>query len=221
MRGASLALLITIFPLVSSSVAGQENGQIADSRFGALEPFIAEAARRFPVPEAWIRAIIAAESGGRTELNGKPITSSAGAMGPMQVMPETYVEMRERYGLGPDPYDPEQNILAGTAYLAELYRRFGFTGMFAAYNVGPGRYQDFLYDGRPLPAETEAYLATLHTSVSTSPREPSFASGPSLFFPLQDRAQPSPETHSETNGGGLFVPLAPAMPDPAAEKKRR
>jgi hypothetical protein len=196
-------------------------GQTAGSPIDALEPFVTEAARRFAIPETWIRAVIAAESGGRTELDGKPITSVAGAMGPMQVMPETYEDMRRRYELGPDPYDPKQNILAGTAYLAELYSRFGTTGMFAAYNAGPDRYQQFLDERRPLPAETEAYLATLHTLVSMSPGEPNFASGSSLFFPLQGRTQPSPETHPDTNGGGPFVPLAPAIRDPAAEKKGR
>src|SRR5690348_216045 len=153
------------------------------ARIEALRPFIAEAARRFPVPEAWIRAIMAAESGGRVELDGKPITSSAGAMGPMQVMPETYEEMRRRYGLGPNPYDPENNILAGAAYLAELFSRFGYAGMLAAYNAGPTRYQQFLDSGRPLPAETEAYLAALRVETAGPVNSPNHGSGESLFFP--------------------------------------
>jgi soluble lytic murein transglycosylase-like protein len=218
------ATIVAALIVHSAAALAQEAGQVdhqTQARIEILQPYISQAARRFPVPEAWIRAVIAAESGGRTELDGKPITSVAGAMGPMQVMPKTYEDMRRRYGLGSDPYDPENNILAGTAYLGELYRRFGSTGMFAAYNAGPDRYQQFLDERRSLPAETEAYLATLDTLVSTSAREPSFASGPNLFFPLKDRAQPSPATHQETNGGGLFVPLAPAVPDPGTEKKGR
>jgi soluble lytic murein transglycosylase-like protein len=209
---------------ISSAVANaQEAGQLDPetlARFEALQPFIAEAAHRFPVPQAWIRAVIAAESGGRTRLDGKPITSPAGAMGPMQVMPETYAEMRIRYGLGADPYDPENNILAGTAYLAELYRRFGLTGMFAAYNAGPDRYQQFLDSGRPLPAETKAYLATLRIAAPARLTAPGFASGESLFFPLEDRIVPAPATPPGGESGGLFVPLAKPASDPSDEKRR-
>src|SRR3546814_7365352 len=43
------------------------------------QPFIAEAADRFDIPAAWIRAVMQAESGGRTTLDGRPITSRAGA----------------------------------------------------------------------------------------------------------------------------------------------
>src|SRR5690606_37973063 len=80
-------------------------------------PLIREASRRFGVPEAWIAAVMRAESGGRTHLDGRPIVSRAGAMGLMQVMPGTYAAMRRRYGLGSDPHDPRDNIMAGTAYL--------------------------------------------------------------------------------------------------------
>ena len=215
------ALLVATF-LRSVAVMAQEAGQLdpeTQARIEALQPFIAEAAGRFPVPEAWIRAVMAAESGGRTELDGKPITSPAGAMGPMQVMPATYEEMRERYGLGPDPYDPESNILAGTAYLGELYQRFGPTGMFAAYNAGPDRYQQFLDAGRPLPAETEVYLAALHISVPATSAASSSASRERLFFQLQDQVPTASTTNPEINSGGLFVPLAPPVPDPGAEKK--
>src|SRR3546814_155699 len=64
------------------------------------QPFIAEAADRFDIPAAWIRAVMQAESGGRTTLDGRPITSRAGAMGLMQVMPATYEAMRSQHGLG-------------------------------------------------------------------------------------------------------------------------
>ncbi|MDQ7250539.1 lytic transglycosylase domain-containing protein [Dongia sedimenti] len=218
MRAPLVAALVVV-SCFHGAAAAQEARPLdpeTRARIEALDPFIDEAARRSPVPMTWIRAVIAAESGGRTELNGKPITSPAGAMGPMQVMPETYEEMRRRYGLGPDPYDPENNILAGTAYLAELYRRFGMTGMFAAYNAGPDRYQQFLDDGRPLPAETKAYLAALHLSGSGASAEPSFASGQGLFFQLQNRSPPGSVPHPEIETGGLFVPLVPPEPDPAA-----
>ncbi|BAV50890.1 lytic transglycosylase, catalytic [Mesorhizobium loti] len=78
----------------------------------------------------------------------------------MQIMPDTWAELRLRNQLGRDPYDPRDNILAGTAYLRELYDRYGSPGFLAAYNAGPGRYEAFL-KGRPLPAETRAYVAAL------------------------------------------------------------
>jgi hypothetical protein len=81
-------------------------------------------------------------------------------MGLMQIMPETWADLRLRYALGNDPYDPHDNILAGTAYLRELRDRYGSPGFLAAYNAGPARYEEHL-GGRPLPAETQAYLQTL------------------------------------------------------------
>ena len=122
---------------------------------------VAEASRRFGLPEPWIRRVIAAESGGRTMMGGRPVVSSAGAMGLMQLMPGTWREMRARHGLGPNPHDPRDNILAGTAYLRAMYDRFGYPGLFAAYNAGPARYADHLATGRGLPLETRAYVARI------------------------------------------------------------
>ncbi|QCB55824.1 lytic transglycosylase domain-containing protein [Sphingopyxis sp. PAMC25046] len=122
---------------------------------------VGEAAARFGLPEAWVLRVIEAESGGRTHLGGKPITSHAGAMGLMQVMPATWANLRARYRLGPDPYDARDNIVAGTAYLREMYDRFGYPGLFAAYNAGPGRYGDYLARRRPLPRETREYVAKI------------------------------------------------------------
>jgi soluble lytic murein transglycosylase-like protein len=63
---------------------------VTDAALDRWQPFITEASLRFNVPERWIRAVMQAESGGQTMLNGHPITSNAGAMGLMQVMPGTY-----------------------------------------------------------------------------------------------------------------------------------
>jgi soluble lytic murein transglycosylase-like protein len=73
----------------------------------------------------------------------------------MQIMPETWTDLRARYGLGADPYDPRDNILAGAAYIRELHDRFGVPGFFAAYNAGPRRYEHHLATGRSLPDETQ------------------------------------------------------------------
>ncbi len=69
------------------------------------------------------------ESGGKEYLNGNLITSGAGAMGLMQVMPGTYDELRDRYNLGDDPFDPHDNIMAGVAYMREMYELYGSPGL--------------------------------------------------------------------------------------------
>src|SRR5215469_10671350 len=74
-------------------------------------PYIREAAARYDVPERWVREVMHQESGGQEYLNGQLIISPVGAMGLMQVMPQTYDDLRDRYGLGPDPYDPHDNIM--------------------------------------------------------------------------------------------------------------
>lgn len=124
-------------------------------------PFIEEASDRFQIPADWVRRVMAAESGGRTMLNGRPMVSSAGAMGLMQLMPGTWRELRARLALGPDPHAPRDNILAGTAYLRMMYDRFGYPGLFAAYNAGPARFASHLKSGRRLPQETIAYVGSI------------------------------------------------------------
>lgn len=133
----------------------------AADRLDRWDRHVAEASARFGVPAEWIRRVMRAESGGRTTLAGRPIVSRAGAMGLMQLMPGTWADMRVRFGLGPDPHDPRDNILAGTAYLRLMHDRFGYPGLFAAYNAGPVRYARHLATGRPLPAETVAYMAAV------------------------------------------------------------
>jgi soluble lytic murein transglycosylase-like protein len=134
------------------------NGPAKPSPVRRWQPLIAEASQRFGVSESIIASVIRAESGGRTTLNGRPITSRAGAMGLMQLMPATWAELRSELQLGSNPYEPRDNILAGTAYLRKLGDRFGYPGMIAAYNAGPARYAAYLIRHRRLPAETVAYL---------------------------------------------------------------
>jgi Transglycosylase SLT domain len=117
---------------------------------------VAEAAQRYGIPASWIRAVMQAESGGEPR-----VVSPKGAMGLMQIMPETWANLRLRYGLGADPFDPHDNIIAGAAYLRELHDRYGSPGFLAAYNAGPARYEDHLSTGHPLPSETRAYVALL------------------------------------------------------------
>ncbi|UJX43823.1 lytic transglycosylase domain-containing protein [Xanthobacter sp. YC-JY1] len=154
------AFLLLSGLLVAAPLCANANAQSVSAerplrvdRYGA---FIAEAAHRFGVPEHWIRAVMRVESAGDMRA-----ISSAGAMGLMQIMPATWAELRARYGLGNDPYDPRDNITAGAAYLREMHDRYGSPGFLAAYNAGPGRYEEYRATGRPLPAETRAYVAAL------------------------------------------------------------
>ena len=184
------------------------------------QPFITEASQRFGIPEAWIRSVMQAESAWLTSLEGRPMTSRAGAMGLMQVMPETYAEMRGRFGLGADPYDPHDNILAGTGFLREMYDRYGYPGLFAAYNAGPQRYENHMRRGTPLPAETLTYLAAIDpliagaseaTSSHSAPAAadmalPSPSSGTALFFPVGTVSAVF-ATATQVTRGSLFIPL--------------
>ncbi len=173
---------------------------------------IIEASARFGVPAAWIERVIRAESGGRAVRGGRPTTSRAGAMGLMQLMPATWAAIRAAHGLGRDPHDPRDNILAGTAYLRAMYDRFGYPGLFAAYNAGPGRYAAHLASGRPLPAETRAYLA----QVSGAPRGPSQflpqPPPPALFVVLRTSREPDSPSSSRAPDeppNALFAVRAP------------
>ncbi len=124
-------------------------------------PYIKEASQRYDVPESWIRAVMHQESGGQEFAVSVP-----GAMGLMQVMPFTYDLMREQYNLDDDPYDPRNNVLAGTAYIRQMYDIYGSPGFLAAYNAGPGRVDDYLTRNRPLPAETRHYVAAIGPQVA-------------------------------------------------------
>ena len=128
-------------------------------------PYIREASKRYDVPELWIRSVMRVESGGNEYLNGQLITSGAGAMGLMQVMPDTYEDLRAQYNLGDDPFDPHDNIMAGTAYLREMYDIYGSPGFLAAYNAGPRRLDDYLSNNRPLPDETRRYVAMIGPNI--------------------------------------------------------
>ena len=129
-------------------------------------PYIREAAGRFDVPGTWIRAVMHQESGGHEFINGQFVTSAPGAMGLMQLMPPTYDDMRMQYGLGADPYDPHDNILAGAAYMRQMYDIYGSPGFLAAYDTGPGRLDDFLNRDRSLPHETRQYVAIIGRQIA-------------------------------------------------------
>ena len=195
-QGARLALLA----LALSAPTAARTDPVALWR-----QLIDQASARCGVPAAWIGRVMRAESGGRTTLAGRPVVSRAGAMGLMQLMPGTWAEMQLRLGLGADPHGPRDNILAGACYLRRLHDRFGYPGLFAAYNAGPGRYAEHLASGRPLPRETRAYLLQVAGGIPGraavgAPAERRNA----IFFALRPSAS-GPANRGQ--GGGLFVRL--------------
>lgn len=128
-------------------------------------PYINIAANRFDVPPIWIRQVMRVESGGHEYLDGQLIVSAAGAMGLMQLEPATYQEIASRYGLGQDPFNPYDNIMAGTAYIHEMYQIYGSPGFLAAYNAGPGRLDSYMNYHTPLPGETINYVAMIAPNI--------------------------------------------------------
>jgi Transglycosylase SLT domain len=205
------------------------------ARPAAVVPYaahIAEAAQWFGIPERWIRAVLRAESAGDARA-----ISPAGAMGLMQVMPDTWATLRIRYRLGRDPHDARDNIMAGAAYLREMWDRYGnVTAMLAAYNAGPGRYDDHRSTGRALPAETRAYVAALapvlgsaltpETTVENTAPPPDWREA-AIFVARSTDAQPAVISSSgaqsddgratvpvrapvdrEAQGGGIFIARA-------------
>ena len=184
--GLAVAVALSVFSTASRA-------STVDDPFADI---ITIAVRRYDIPEPWIRDVIHAESAGDVYA-----TSPKGAMGLMQIMPQTYANLRRRYGLGDDPYAPRNNILAGAAYLRELFDRYGENGFLAAYNAGPARYDDYLTSGRALPEETLRYLRQFGMDA----RDGLFAvtpnTGRTLFVPLGNRGS----TDSSLTAGSLFV----------------
>lgn len=160
LRGVVIVSAVVIaLTMASGPVRAQPAADPHMSDPSAVAPiaaFVAEASRRFGIPAALISAVMHAESAGEMHA-----VSPKGAMGLMQIMPSTWADLRKRYHLGANSYDAHDNIIAGAAYLRELLDRYGAPGFLAAYNAGPARWEDHLATGRPLPAETHAYLARL------------------------------------------------------------
>lgn len=197
--------------------------------------YIRAASERFDVPEGYIRTVMQIESGGRTTLGGRPITSRAGAMGLMQVMPATFAELRRKHDLGPDPHDPWTNIQAGTAYIREMYDLYGSPGFLAAYNCGPGCYGEYLAGRRSLPGETRNYLAKgtqmiaarepgvrVASAIEYRPREQIAAAGAAPVTTVATVSPGAPVTWSAAPAAPpSFSPLLAALPPPAAASQER
>ena len=184
----------------ASSATHRSNGLAIDP-FAA---FVTEASKRFAIPEHWRRLVLRFESAGEVRAR-----SRKGAIGLMQIMPGTWTDLRARYGLGADPYDPRDNILAGAAYLRDLYQRFGMPGFLAAYNAGPGRYERHLATGWALPDETQTYVAKLAPMIGGTPTRGKIVTIPkSLTLARSPLFAERTASNSTDNG-----PLPGARPD--------
>src|ERR1700722_9750827 len=180
---------------------------------GPWGPYIREATKRYDVPEIWVRSVMRVESGGNQYVGGRLTMSGAGAMGLMRVMPETYQELESRYSLGDDPFDPHDNIMAGAAYLREMYDIYGSPGFLAAYNAGPRRLDDYLSNNRPLPDETRHYVAMIGPNivgvypVNHSPAEDYAMNALPINIPPGTRYGRATVQLASTRGGGGRVPV--------------
>ncbi len=111
--------------------AAADNKQIQpQSNSTQYDAYIAEAAEKYQIPAAFIRAVIKIES----NFNPRAV-SRVGAMGLMQLMPETARHMQVD-----DPFDPRQNIMGGTRYLRRLSDRYDgdINLVLSGYHAGPG-----------------------------------------------------------------------------------
>ena len=205
LRGAALASLALAAQPASASPSAASRG--AD----ACAVHAPEAARRSGLPIDVILRVMRAESRGRPRA-----ISHKGAMGCMQIMPETWTYLTRRYNLGSDPWNPRMNMIGGALYLAEMVRRFGYPGAYAAYNAGPGRYQRHVRNGVPLPAETIAYTAQITGSARGAYRVREAGAAPlpprwqdaGLFMPPAAARPAAPQTDARENADDDVRPPA-------------
>lgn len=206
------ATAVAIGALPTAPAAAQPATNAVPANASPVATDVSDAALRFGIPEQWIYAVMRAESAGRVNA-----TSPVGAMGLMQIMPATWATLRARYGLGNDAYDRRDNIMAGTAYLRELHDRYGAPGFLAAYNAGPGRYEDYLNKGRRLPAETRNYVARIAPSITGGaqiPAAPAAAHNIAPSLPQWTRAAlfAPRSTGSAIDAATQAVPRVPDAP---------
>jgi D-alanyl-D-alanine carboxypeptidase len=167
-------------------------------------PYIVEAAARFQIPQQWIRAVMQQESGGEEQA-----VSPVGAMGLMQLMPETYRGLQSQYSLGDDPFDPHNNILAGAAYIRQMYDRYGAPGFLAAYNAGPEDVDAYLAGTSSLPDETVNYLAMVTPNLGN---DVAFSGPFADYASSGSGAQPSPTLADFASGCDVNAAYDPDHP---------
>lgn len=128
---------------------------VPEARKNAILGIVDKAAKKYNVNPKLILSVISAESSFNPNARSK-----CGAMGLMQLMPGTAQE----YG-ATNPYDMEQNIFAGTKYLAKLLKKYNGNVKLAvaAYNAGPGRVKDAV----PKIRETQNYVVKVTNNLNS------------------------------------------------------
>ena len=154
-RAASLAVFAAVAGCSGGGFLPFEQGPHS-MPMGELDHIVTAQSQAYSVPAPLIRAVIEQESG-----RDPSAISSAGAMGLMQLMPGT----ARAYGVI-NPFDPAENVAGGTAYLADLIRRYrgNVPLALAAYNAGAGAVAK--YGGIPPYSETQAYVRSILTIYS-------------------------------------------------------
>lgn len=215
-RLGPIFILVSAFSVVGHAPAyGQAAAERTQPRTVSIADHVTEASRRFGLPESWIYAVMRTESAGRIGA-----VSSAGAMGLMQLMPGTWARQRTRFGLGNNPFDPRDNIMAGTSYLREMYDSYGASGFLAAYNAGPGRYEQYRDNGRPLPAETRAYVAKIAPMLQTASAPTVLASAsavPQVRLSWTQSQLFAARSDSNVDAVGSFAAAVPPEPVPVQD----
>ncbi len=137
-------------PAPVAAAADSPKGEEGKAAVRSPQELVEQAAKKHGLPPEFVHLVARAESAYRQDA-----ISPKGAVGIMQLMPATAAS------LNVDPYDPEQNVEAGTRLLRELllqYQDFPdqLRRALAAYNAGPGAVQK--YNGVPPYRETQAYV---------------------------------------------------------------
>ncbi len=178
----------------------------------AWDALIEEAAHRFGIPPSWVRGVMRIESGGRTMLDGRPITSPAGAMGLMQVMPTTFAAMTGATGWAATLTSRAPTSWPAPRSCARCTTATDPRIFLPPTMPGPGA--STITCGRPTASRRDAALRRGARAAARRRRGPSASES---AFPVQDltsadamRARPCPlpghrPTRSDPRAAPLFV----------------
>ncbi|MFT8245179.1 transglycosylase SLT domain-containing protein [Roseomonas sp. BN140053] len=150
------AALLNGLGRVQANVASSNSGPLVNTASAAeIRARVEYDAAQHNVPRDFALAVAGQESNFRQiDSSGRTLTSSAGALGTMQIMPATAA------ALGIDANDAAQNIAGGIRLLAQLLERYGGDQSLAAaaYNAGPRRVDNYMAGRGSLPQETWDYI---------------------------------------------------------------
>lgn len=162
-----------------------------------LEDIFNRAAKKYGVDVNLLKAIAKQESDFQPDC-----TSHAGAMGIMQLMPDT------AKGLGvTDPYDPEQNIMGGAKFISQMLKKYdgNVTLALAAYNAGPNNVAK--YGGVPPFKETQDYVKKVtayYKNGVTVPSGEDFVKKSSTHYDI-DTGKNVPDASKETSSAASAI----------------